>query len=145
VPSPIEDARRPILVVVTAADAGRASEGLRAGVGLGLRGDRVEVLLAGAARRWIDGGDPRIDRAIGTLARLGRPARTALPHEVAEAAARSCAVEVWTGADAPPAPRRIELRSGSGLLEIAIGRGAEVDLQRVVDQIFEADGAIIWR
>ena len=120
-----------ILVVVTARSADRVAEGLRAAVGLGLRGDPVEALLVGGD----PAEDPRIARALGTLERLGRPARVATLAE-AQAAARSArAVEVWTD---PGTPRQLVLAGGQVIDPRA------VDSRRLVEQIFEADAAILW-
>jgi hypothetical protein len=131
--------------VVTAGDAERASEGLRAALGLGLRGDPVQVLLVGEAQRWAGGrrgGDPRVERALGTLARLGRPARVATAEEAAAAARAARAVEVWTGSAARTA-RRLHLYAADQVrAELEPARG--LDLRSVVEQIFEADGAVLW-
>ncbi|HUS64867.1 MAG TPA: hypothetical protein VMZ28_10015 [Kofleriaceae bacterium] len=116
----------------------RVSEGLRAGVGLGLRGDPVDVLLVDGAARWLDGGDPRIARALGTLETLGRPARGATRAEAEAAAAAARAVEVWTDGDPG---RRLRLRSAAGTRALARG---EVDTRALVEQIFEADGVLVW-
>ena len=133
-------ASRSLLVVVTAEHADRVSEGLRAGVGLGLRGDPVEVLLVDGAARWLDGGggDPRVARALGTLTTLGRPARSATRAEAVAAAAAARAVEVWTDGRGE---RRLALRSAGGTRALARG---EVDTRALVEQIFEADGVVVW-
>jgi hypothetical protein len=120
-----------ILVVVMARGADRAAEGLRAAIGLGLRGDPVEVLLCGG--RLPD--DPRIERALGTLERLGRPARSATLEEARAAARTARAVEVWTD---PGSPRRLDL-GGAGALD-----PRAVDSARLVEQIFLADAAVLW-
>ncbi len=120
-----------ILVVVTARSVDRVAEGLRAAVGLGLRGDPVEALLVGGDPPE----DPRIARALGTLERLGRPARVATLAEAQAAARAARAVEVWTD---PGSPRRLELRGGRALDPRA------VDSRRLVEQIFEADAAVLW-
>jgi hypothetical protein len=130
--------RSSIVVIVAAAGADRASEGLRAGVGLGLRGDPVDVLLIDGAARWLAGGDPRIERALGTLRTLGRPARAATRAEAEAAAAGARAVEVWTDGRAA---RRIELHSAAAVRSLARG---EVDTRALVEQIFEADGVLVW-
>lgn len=130
-------------MLVVAERADRVSEALRAGVGLGLRGDPVEVLLVGGAARWLDAGvgatgDPRIAKALGTLVTLGRPARSATRDEAASAAADARSVEVWTDGGGE---RRIELRSAASAR--SLGRG-EVDTRALVEQIFEADGVLVW-
>ena len=81
-----------ILVVIQAAEADRVSEGLRAGIGLGLRGDEVVVALTGPAR--LVSRDARIERALRTLAELGRPARMVDSVDALIREAR--AVEVWS-------------------------------------------------
>lgn len=154
-----------ILVVVQAADAERVSEGLRAGVGLGLRGDQVTVLLTGPAARFADRAeDPRIERALRTLAELGRPARVADEGEVASWMAKAQAVEVWTsgsdpgsepssgsgaGAGAGAAPRR--LRVGEREIEVWPGPprfragGRAIDGADLVEQILDSDGPVVVR
>lgn len=77
-----------IAVVIRAREPWRAREALRAAVGLGLRGDRVEVMIESAA---VDRSDP----ALATLSVLGhtvhhnRDALLDLCH-------RADVVEVWT-------------------------------------------------
>ncbi|HEY8146490.1 MAG TPA: hypothetical protein VIG06_27600 [Kofleriaceae bacterium] len=122
-----------ILVVVMATGVDRVAEALRAAVGLGLRGDPVEALLVGERRELEK--DPRVARALGTLARLGRPARTASLDEARAAALAARAVEVWTD---PGSPRRLELGGGHAL------DPRSVDSRRLVEQIFEADAAVLW-
>lgn len=121
-----------LLVVITARDRERVAEALRAAVGLGLRGDPVEALLVGGPPPV---GDPRIVRALGTLERLGRPARTATIEEARAAARAARAVEVWTD---PGSPRRLDL-GAAGELD-----PRSVDSRRLVEQIFEADVAVLW-
>ena len=121
-----------ILVVVMARGADRVAEALRAAVGLGLRDEPVEVLLVGGAGA---ASDPRIARALGTLELLGRPARSATLEEARAAAGQARAVEVWTD---PGSPRRLELGGGRW---VALGA---VDSRRLVEQIFEADAAVLW-
>ena len=120
-----------ILVVITASGTERVAEGLRAAIGLGLRGDPVEALLCGGPPPE----DPRIERALGTLERLGRPAREATLAEARAAAARARAVEVWTD---PGSPRRLDLGGGTAV------DPRSVDSARLVEQIFEADAAVLW-
>lgn len=121
-----------ILVVVMARGADRVAEALRAAVGLGLRDEPVETLLVGGGEA---GADPRIARALGTLQLLGRPARIATLEEARAAARAARAVEVWTD---PGSPRRLDLGGGSLVDPRA------VDSRTLVEQIFEADGAVLW-
>ena len=125
-----------ILVVVEAGAPARASEALRAAIGLGLRGDPVEVLLTGAAVALVDGGDARIARALGTLGELGRPARIAGPDEVGGRIARARAVELWTDGAAPASSRRVHVGDGPG---------RSVDAADLVAQILASDGPIVVR
>ncbi len=132
-----------ILVVIQAAEADRVSEGLRAGIGLGLRGDPVAVVLTGPAARFAsESGDARIERALRTLAELGRPARVveavdSLIHEAR-------AVEVWTS-------RTAKRRLRAGPIDIAIGAnmprfscaGRPVDGADLVAQILGSDGPVV--
>jgi len=127
-----------LLVVVMATDRERVAEALRAAIGLGLRGDPACALLVGWSPRLEE--DPRIARALGTLERLGRPARAATLAEAQAAARAARAVEVWTD---PGSPRRLELGGAGG------GGGGSldpraVDSRRLVEQIFEADAAVLW-
>jgi hypothetical protein len=128
-----------ILVLVQAAEADRVSEGLRAGLGLGLRGDEVAVLLTGPAARFAspDAGDARIERALRTLAELGRPARVVAEHEVAEWVARARAVEVWTSGGTTT--RRLCL----GWRTVFIEPGAPIDAGELVAQILGSDGPAV--
>lgn len=79
-----------VAVIIRASDPFRIAEALRAALGLGLRGARVEVI----AEAPLPGDYPPIDRALSTLRDLG--------HAVAEGGAvrdliaRADAVEVWT-------------------------------------------------
>ncbi|HLU68486.1 MAG TPA: hypothetical protein VKZ63_19510 [Kofleriaceae bacterium] len=130
-----------ILVVVTAAAADRVSEALRAGLGLGLRGDPVEVLLVGPAAELAArgaGGDPRVARALATLELLGRPARAVSRDEALAAAGRARAVEVWS--DPAPATRRLVLRRGGEAIELD---PRALDSRLVAEQILEADGVFL--
>jgi hypothetical protein len=153
-----------ILVVVQAADVERVSEALRAGIGLGLRGDPVAVLLTGAAARFADGSaDPRIERALSTLAELGRPARVVPADELASWLARARAVELWTSgqdaADAGSVRRRLAIgereieivaepelatATGSGPKRFRAG-GRAIDAADLVEQILGSDGPIVVR
>jgi hypothetical protein len=120
-----------IVVVVMATGADRVAEALRAAVGLGLRGDPVDALLVGDPLPE----DPRIARALGTLERLGRPARIATLEEARAAARTARAVEVWTD---PGSPRRLALAGGQEV------DPRSVDSARLLEQIFQADAAVLW-
>jgi hypothetical protein len=120
-----------LLVVITARDRERVSEALRAAIGLGLRGDPVATLVIGGP---LPDDDPRIARALGTLDRLGRPARAATIEEARAAARTARAVEVWTD----PGSRRL-LDLGAASVD-----PASVDSRRLVEQIFDADAAVLW-
>ena len=79
-----------IVVVVRTRSANRTAEALRAAIGLGLRGDPVDVVLCAAPLP----PDRRIERALATLEALGRPA---LPWaDLPRAIARASVVEVWS-------------------------------------------------
>jgi len=131
--------------VVEAAEADRVSEGLRAGIGLGLRGDDVVVVLSGPAVRFAGSDeDPRIARALRTLGELGRPARIAAEAELAELVGRARALETWSSAGATT--RRLQI--GDREIEVA-GRarfragGRAIDAAEVVAQILGSDGPIV--
>jgi hypothetical protein len=85
-----------IAVIVRTADPDRVAEALRAAVGLGLRGDRVHVVLAAGVTH----DHPQATRALATLRMLGHDVDTGADGdaEAAEAwAVRAAdAVEVWT-------------------------------------------------
>lgn len=134
-----------ILVVVEAAEADRVSEGLRAGIGLGLRGDDVVVVLTGPAARAVDGDDPRIARALRTLGELRRPARVVDEAELAGLLVAARAIETWSSAHVEV--RR--LRIGDREIEIAGARfragGRAIDAAEVVAQILGSDGPIVVR
>lgn len=91
-----------IAVIVRAADPDRVAEALRAAVGLGLRGDRVHVVLAAGAGAVHD--HAQAARALATLRMLGHDVVHApknadgKPDAAAEAQAvrAADAVEVWT-------------------------------------------------
>lgn len=89
--------RRPrrVAVVVTATAPERAREALRAALGLGLRGDRVEVVLGAAAAALAGDADPAIARALATLAELGQRVITG-GDAIAACVRAADAVEVWT-------------------------------------------------
>jgi hypothetical protein len=123
-----------LLVVIMAADRERVAEALRAALGLGLRGDPVATLLVGP-RSGGEQADARIARALGTLARLGRPARVVTLAEAQAAARAARAVEVWTD---PGVPRRLELGDAGSL------DPRSVDSRTLVEQIFRADAAVLW-
>jgi hypothetical protein len=81
-----------IVVIVRATDPARIAEGLRAGLGLTLRGDRVRVFvdarapLAAAAAR-----------AAATLRSFGHEVIEDAPPDAVAAALRTAhAIEVWT-------------------------------------------------
>jgi hypothetical protein len=87
-----------IAVIVRTADPDRVAEALRAAVGLGLRGDRVHVVLAAGA---VDEHAPPAQghaRALATLRMLGHDVVHADEDPAAEATAvrAADAVEVWT-------------------------------------------------
>lgn len=129
-----------ILVVVMATGRERVAEALRAAVGLGLRDEPVETLLVGGGAAAA--GDPRIARALGTLERLGRPARAVTLEEARAAARGARAVEVWTD---PGSPRRLDLGGGGSIRwPLPPGEPGPVDSRRLVEQIFEADAAVLW-
>jgi hypothetical protein len=84
-----------VAVIVRASRPERVAEALRAALGLGLRGDRVEVVVADAALAAIASGHPGIERALATLAQLGHGVARGDAH-MAAALRRAHAVEVWT-------------------------------------------------
>lgn len=142
-----------LAVVVTAAGADRVSEGLRAGLGLGLRGDPVEVVLTGPAARYggaDGGGDPRIARALATLAQLGRPARVVGPDQARAVAGRARAVEVWTDGGSPgeaaAGPRRVTLAGPgeSAPVETVLAPAGERDARSVIERLFGAERTMVW-
>jgi hypothetical protein len=71
-------------VVVVVANPARATEALRAAVGLTLRGDRVVVVAEAALP-----DDPRVARALATLRGTGNVVADRVPDD-------PDAVEVWT-------------------------------------------------
>ena len=81
-----------IAIIVRAETPERVSEALRAALGLGLRGDAVDLVLAPASRRAATA--PRAARALALLGELGRPPREWADLGAVLAAAD--AVEVWT-------------------------------------------------
>lgn len=130
-----------ILVVVSAGDPDRASEGLRAGLGLGLRDEPVRVVLTGAAGGLAAGDDPRIARALRTLTELGRPAELVDQAAVAELMRGARAVEVWSESG----PQRV-MRVGDRVIEVwreaphfRARDGEAVDTCALVAQIFDSD------
>jgi len=141
--------------VVEAAELERVSEALRAGIGLGLRGDDVEVVLTGPAARFAggDGADARVERALRTLAELGRPARVMSGGEldasmVDASMARARAVEVWTSGDAG-APRRVLTGGREVVVDARPPRfrsaGRAIDAAELVAQILGSDGPVVVR
>ncbi len=114
-----------ILVVIESGDAERLSEGLRAALGLGLRGEPVAVVLTGAAAAFAPSGergdgDPRIARALRTS-----PAR---PRRMQLGGARE--LEIW------PEPPRFR-QPGPG------GGRRPVDGGDLVAQILGSDGPVV--
>jgi hypothetical protein len=82
-----------IAVIVRAADPDRVAEALRAAVGLGLRGDRVHVVLAAGAVA----GHGQAARALATLRMLGHEVDMDAGAAAEASAVRAAdAVEVWT-------------------------------------------------
>ena len=75
-----------ILVIVQSRDPHRQAEGLRAALGITLRGARVEVVIAEPLL------SPLAERASATLVSFGH----VVGAELAEALARADVVEVWT-------------------------------------------------
>jgi hypothetical protein len=81
---------RRFLVVIDCANAARATEALRAAIGIGLRGDHVAVFLLRTPPK-----SPSVERALATLRKLGHEVVTGgiaalvTPLRVADA------VEVW--------------------------------------------------
>lgn len=80
-------APRTVLVVIRATAAARVAEGLRAALGLTLRGDRVRVILDGAP-------PPAGARAAAVLTAFGYPILG--PAALAAELRAADAVEVWT-------------------------------------------------
>ncbi len=75
-----------ILIIVQSRDPHRQAEGLRAALGVTLRGGRVEVVIAEPLLT------PLAQRAAATLASFGHVVGASL----SEALARADVVEVWT-------------------------------------------------
>jgi hypothetical protein len=75
-----------ILIIVQARDPHRQAEGLRAALGVTLRGGRVEVVIAEPLLT------PLAQRAAATLVSFGH----VVGAELADALARADVVEVWT-------------------------------------------------
>ena len=149
-----------ILVVVEAAELERVSEALRAGIGLGLRGDDVAVVLTGPAARLAGGEevDPRVARALRTLAELGRPARVMGGGELdagtvdafmvdSSIMGRVRAVEVWTSSDS--GPRRLLVGGREVEVDARPPRfrsgGRAIDAAELVAQILGSDGPVVVR
>lgn len=140
--------------MIEAGQAERVSEGLRAGLGLGLRGDAVSVILTGEAARFAGGGgDARIERALCTLAELGRPVEV-LDACAAEARVRAArAVEVWTSPATGPRRLRVggeEVEIGPGAARFRRGggradAGRAIDAAELVAQILGSDGPVVLR
>ena len=88
-----------IAVVLRTGDLHRVAEALRAAIGLGLRGDRIEVFVERESLAAVASDDPRIVRAIGTLRELGHSLsaqRDRGSPDLRTVLARADAVEVWT-------------------------------------------------
>lgn len=88
-----------IAVIVRATRPDRVAEALRAAVGLSLRGDRVHVVLAAAARSACEAEPHRAQaaRALATLRMLGHDVIDAADAGAEADAVRSAdAIEVWT-------------------------------------------------
>ena len=75
-----------ILMIIQARDAHRQAEGLRAALGVTLRGGRVEVVIAEPLLT------PLAERATATLVSFGH----VVGVDLSEALARADVVEVWT-------------------------------------------------
>lgn len=75
-----------ILIVVQSRDPHRQAEGLRAALGVTLRGGRVEVVIAEPLMT------PLAQRSAATLVSFGH----VVGAELSEALARADVVEVWT-------------------------------------------------
>jgi len=75
-----------ILLVIQSRDPHRQAEGLRAALGVTLRGARVEVVIAEALMT------PLAERAAATLMSFGH----VVGADLSEAIARADVVEVWT-------------------------------------------------
>ena len=75
-----------ILMIIQSRDAHRQAEGLRAALGVTLRGGRVEVVIAEPLLT------PLAERAAATLVSFGH----VVGAELSAALARADVVEVWT-------------------------------------------------
>jgi hypothetical protein len=84
-----------IAIIVRASEPARVAEALRAALGLSLRGDRIDVVMADAALPALDSAHAGIRRAVATLDQLGHVVARGDAH-MAEALRRAHAVEVWT-------------------------------------------------
>ncbi len=82
-----------IAVVVDTEAPERIAEALRAALGLGLRGDAVDLVMTAAARE-IAAAVPLAGRSLALLAELDRAPRD--PAELGDVLAAAEAVEVWT-------------------------------------------------
>jgi hypothetical protein len=86
-----------IAIIVRATHPDRVAEALRAAVGLSLRGDRVHVVVAAAARPAC--AHAQAARALATLRMLGHDVIDAEPDTgtaEADAVRMADAIEVWT-------------------------------------------------
>jgi hypothetical protein len=84
-----------VVLIVRASGPARVAEALRAALGLSLRGDRVEVILANTALPALQSDHAGILRAVATLEQLGHVVARGDEH-MAQALRRAHAVEVWT-------------------------------------------------
>jgi hypothetical protein len=84
-----------IALIVRASEPARVAEALRAALGLSLRGDRIEVVIADTALPAVDSAHAGVRRAVATLAQLGHEVARGDAH-MARALRRAHAVEVWT-------------------------------------------------
>ena len=85
-----------ITILVNATALARNKEALRAALGLGLRGDTVQVIIGKAAQPWIHGDDPDIRRALATLSELGHTLNDEQDVDVDSMLRTADAIEHWT-------------------------------------------------
>ncbi|MCG8418291.1 MAG: hypothetical protein MJE77_10150 [Proteobacteria bacterium] len=85
-----------IAVVICTGDRARVAEALRAAVGLGLRGDAIDVVMDRPARAIVESSDPAIDRAVATLVQLGHRIHRQPAMRSSDLIHRADAIEVWT-------------------------------------------------
>ena len=85
-----------ILVVIESDASERVVEALRAALGLGLRGERVRVVLCERAERLVYFGvDPLVSRAVATLVEVGQEVRCGPEECLGDWLHEARAVEVW--------------------------------------------------